>query len=441
MTDTLAFEWDWLAPFDRGSAEGCTFADLRIRIGDRLATELEDLESQTLREGAHVSAYPLALFVAANWWRLRWEPAPTRETPEWRMRHSLAAAGEGYAWPDLTFASVGDFILATARAGAPSATAPVRYVADFAQWTRAGVFEDASRAFIDGVLARLQALDINGTELEAVWRDVCREQSDTEAARWRRLEALAGYDPDEAPEAFIADLLQASEDSGWAAIEELAAASRGRALEDLHLLREAVQQHGVRFRIADFDRLRTAVESTVTDSTLVPWQRAEHVAREARKLWGLDGKPVSTRVLAELMDMPEENLAHVSRDGVQQHVPYSASLRSADMDESLLVLNRRPATSRRFSACRLIGDRLFGQTTERLAAATNAYTGRQKFQRAFAQELLCPFDALRDFLDGDGPSDDDIEDAAEHFQVSPRLVHTTLVNHHALPRETLEELG
>lgn len=441
MTGTLAIEWDWLAPFDRGSAEGCTFADLRIRIGDRLATELEDLESQTLRQGTHVSAYPLALFVAANWWRLRWEPVPARETPEWRMRHSLAAAGEGYAWPDLTFASVGDFILATVRAGASSATSPVRYVADFAEWTRAADFEDASRAFIDGVLGRLQALDINETELEAVWQDVRREQSDTEAARWRRLEALAGYDPDEAPEAFIADLLQAGEDSGWAAIEELAAASRGRALEDLHLLREAVQQHGVRYRIADFDHLRTTVESTVADNTLVPWQRAKHAAREARKLWGLDGKPVSSRMLAELMDMPEENLAYVSYGDPRQHVPYSASLRSASTDESLLVLNHRPATSRRFSACRLIGDRLFGQATERLAAATNAYTGRQKFQRAFAQELLCPFGILMDFLDTDSPSDDDIEDAAEHFQVSPLLVHTTLVNNHVLPRETLEELG
>lgn len=441
MTDTLAIEWDWLAPFDRGSAEGCTFADLRIRIGDRLATELEDLESQTLREGTHVSAYPLALFVAANWWRLRWEPVPARETPEWRMRHSLAAAGEGYAWPDLTFASVGDFIRATVRAGASSATSPVRYVADFAEWTRAADFEDASRAFIDGVLGRLQALDINETELEAVWQDVRREQSDTEAARWRRLEALAGYDPDEAPEAFIADLLQAGEDSGWAAIEELAAASRGRALEDLRLLREAIQRHGVRFRIADFDRLRTAVEPTVADSTLVPWQRAERAAREARQLWELDGQPVSSRRLAELMEISEEYLAEGGHYVGQQKIPYSASSRSIELNESQLVLSRPRATSRRFAVCRLIGDRLYNQATERLAAATDAKTGRQKFQRAFAQELLCPFEVLMDFLETDSPSDDDIEDAADYFQVSPRLVQSALVNHHVLPRETLEELG
>jgi PIN domain nuclease of toxin-antitoxin system len=37
------------------------------------------------------------------------------------------------------------------------------------------------------------------------------------------------------------------------------------------------------------------------------------------------------------------------------------------------------------------------------------------------------------------PSDDDIEDVAYHFQVSPRLVHATLVNHHVLSRETMEE--
>ena len=41
------------------------------------------------------------------------------------------------------------------------------------------------------------------------------------------------------------------------------------------------------------------------------------------------------------------------------------------------------------------------------------------------------------FLGKAAPGDDDIEDAAAHFLVSPRLVYTTLVNHRVLPREIL----
>ena len=45
-------------------------------------------------------------------------------------------------------------------------------------------------------------------------------------------------------------------------------------------------------------------------------------------------------------------------------------------------------------------------------------------QRSFAAELLCPFDALLDRLDGDH-SDDAIEEAANRFRVSPMLVART----------------
>jgi Zn-dependent peptidase ImmA (M78 family) len=71
--------------------------------------------------------------------------------------------------------------------------------------------------------------------------------------------------------------------------------------------------------------------------------------------------------------------------------------------------------------------------------ATGVYTQRQKFQRAFAQEFLCPFMALREFLGKDRPDDEAIEEAASHFQVSPLLIRSALVNKGILERETLSE--
>lgn len=430
---------EWLPPFDMESAEGYTFADIKIIVNGRFATELEDFYSQSLRRGMYVSAYPLALFFAANWWRLRWEPAFFKDDPEWRIRHSLAAIGEGYAWPDISFASDGEYILVTTRGTEYSTTSPVRYIADFAKWVPADVFETTISECVEKVLARLAATNKDRTELETIWKDVCMERADTHAALWRRLEALAGYDPDEAPEAFVQELFEAGENTGWATIQELVAASRDRAIKDLKLLQDAVQECGVDFRIADFERIAADIRPSITDAAMPPWKRAYNVAKTARSNWGLDRQPLSNRQLAEVIGIKKNVLENATGPGSELKAPYSASSNSRDQKQSRLILNRKLVTSRRFSACRLIGDRFYGQEGDRISAATDTSTIRQKFQRAFAQEMLCPFDALMDFLSSDMPTDDDIEDAAYHFQVSSRLVHATLVNHHVLPRETMEE--
>jgi len=54
-------------------------------------------------------------------------------------------------------------------------------------------------------------------------------------------------------------------------------------------------------------------------------------------------------------------------------------------------------------------------------------TARQKFQRAFAAEFLCPIRSLIGFLDDDF-SESAIEDAASHFSVSERTVESLLMN-------------
>jgi hypothetical protein len=64
-------------------------------------------------------------------------------------------------------------------------------------------------------------------------------------------------------------------------------------------------------------------------------------------------------------------------------------------------------------------------------------TGRQKFQRAFAQSLLCPFDDLMAYLGDEEITDGAMSSAARHFHVSERLVRSVLVNKRRLPRHRL----
>jgi Zn-dependent peptidase ImmA (M78 family) len=46
---------------------------------------------------------------------------------------------------------------------------------------------------------------------------------------------------------------------------------------------------------------------------------------------------------------------------------------------------------------------------------------------AYAQEFLCPSDALKDFV-GEDFGEEKLDEAAHYFNVSTRLIETTLVN-------------
>jgi Zn-dependent peptidase ImmA (M78 family) len=99
-------------------------------------------------------------------------------------------------------------------------------------------------------------------------------------------------------------------------------------------------------------------------------------------------------------------------------------------------------TGRRFEIMRLVADHIVASAEDRLLPATKAKTDRQKFQRAFSQEFLLPFDELYHRLDqprrGENEiSDDDIDDVAREYIVSPLMVRTVLVNQGFLPREVL----
>ncbi|TQF00162.1 MAG: hypothetical protein FKY71_04765 [Spiribacter salinus] len=436
----MEFRLQWLPPFDEASPEGVTFADWALYVSGRAATELEDLNARTLRDSALVSVYPLAMFLAANWWRLRWEPGSANPSAEWRLRHGLAAVGEGYAWPDITFASDGESVCVEIGAGQPFSVAPVRYLANFTAWLPAAAFEEAVDEFLELVSGRLRAMGAAEDELLDLWKEVRHERRDADLARWRRLEALAGFDPDEAPQEFMTRLLQAGEETGSLALEELAASSRAHALDDLHAVRQALEGRGAHFQVAELNDLRDSVAPWLGGAASAPWQRAACAARQAREHWRLDDAPVSNGRLREICGLPQ---GLIEADAVPTDSPYSASIHPDDEASGHIILNRRPVTSRRFAVCRLLGDRLYSTITggDPLSTATDAYTVRQKFQRAFAQELLCPFDSLMGLLDTDSPSDEDIEGAADHFQVSPLLVRTALVNRHVLPREALGQFG
>ena len=183
MTSNFAIHLDWL-PASHGSPEiRETSALLDVIIGDNVATRFDDAWSKSMQRSARVSAYPLALWIASSWWRLRWESLPFRTKPDtsWRMAHEMPGAGHGYLWPLLTFASDGEAIDATCRPSNPLSAEPVRYVADFHDAIEARAFERTLDEFVGLVLARLDAVGLSGTDLRLLWDEVLAERADPSA--------------------------------------------------------------------------------------------------------------------------------------------------------------------------------------------------------------------------------------------------------------------
>jgi hypothetical protein len=234
MNDSLKIECEWW-----GSSSGemdisqiCRGA-IGISVGEDCLTRLEDAWGNTVRNRLHASAHTLAGWLAGNWWRLRWEP----ETPgsqhdvDWRMSHSMAAAGEGYCWPSILFASDGDSIAVASRATRGRVMGPVRYLNEVSTRITAKAFENGIDSFLTQVLSRLHGEGHGNSELAELWAEVIRERADKKLAQWRRLEAICGFDPGEAPEALIKMLIADQHGLGGKALEEGAAQGRHSTAE------------------------------------------------------------------------------------------------------------------------------------------------------------------------------------------------------------------
>ena len=85
------------------------------------------------------------------------------------------------------------------------------------------VLEEAFDGFVADILSRLEANGLLETNLHSLWGDLTAERASEEFTRYRRLEALLGFDPDDADEGAIGRRLEDATRLGERAMEELAA--------------------------------------------------------------------------------------------------------------------------------------------------------------------------------------------------------------------------
>ncbi|MBF0401029.1 MAG: hypothetical protein HQL90_09715 [Magnetococcales bacterium] len=435
MNESFILAPEQWSPAEHGPEEiRQTSGFLRIRIQNRLATRVDDDRARSVRDTVLVSCYPLAVWFASSWWRLCWEPTPeTTPGVDWCLSHEMRGAGHGFLWPHLRFESDGETITVVCTPSAEDSNEPVRYLTGCRESIPVGLFAESVESFIQTVLARLDIIGIQNTELHTLWREVSMERSHSQFASYRKLEAVLGLDPDDAP-AYIENFLQLSKGAGESAMVEVAAACAGLdASLILNNIRERMDSEGI---MGDFSALQGLRMADWPDRPhCEPWERGRTLARKMRAVLGNGMEPIKDRHLCDLFGLKVEDLT--ADHAPTARIPWSLAIREVGGSQVSLLFRHKSLSGRRFNLARWLGDHFSAPGGDRWLPVTNTKTARQKVQRAFAAEFLAPIDAVKSFLDGDFTDEDRIVEAGTYFGVSPLMVKSHLSNHRLVLPETV----
>jgi len=107
--------------------------------------------------------------------------------------------------------------------------------------------------------------------------------------------------------------------------------------------------------------------------------------------------------------------------------PLGLAVREPNSGSVRFHFHKRRPEARRLEAARFLADNILAANSDNWFPLTDSKTVRQKVQRAFAAEFLCPVQSVIDFLNGDYSSEH-LEDAAAHYGVSSYVIERHLTN-------------
>jgi len=414
---------EWIA------AEGVTSPELRETwarfewwIDGRCVTQVEGPDG-TLRRSVTVSLYPLAEWIAENWWSLLYEVRASGHDPSlwswrnvgaqpWLHRHNVRAAGDGMPWPDLTVVPEGS----TTRFWWRGDESPgLRRVSFVGQGQAVVASEGAVRGLsmlVETVLGRLAEQGIKRTRLQEEWAAL-RSTDHSEAAFCTAVARL-GLDPYSVEEHVGQHVVRAAEllpvelqDDFFNAIspQEIEVGGRWVGAATRTALRLAIDT------ARSLGELRDVAGHPPVGSPAMPWSRGYAFADSLNE--GLGRDPM---LPFDLKPWVRTSTSSTAPGGVQGLGV------SAESGGCGLVIPRTPRPAALFWSAKALGRALFGSHREQFVLS-RARSDDERMAGAFAAELLAPARGIARYLEALGPFDDAAADAiAARYGVSPLLV-------------------
>lgn len=428
MTSLRFHIQDWIGNADPSQQGDPTLAAVSILVESGTnhicLTEIHDEAAKTVRDHIHISTHALAQRLLMNWWRLRWEPEPGNKGYDWMEAHSMTGIGHGFSWPPITFSSDGLYVQLTAMSEPTPDMSGIRYLQNAAIDVPAPVFEHAVDEFVNVVIDRSRACGCD--TLSQLRDELAEERSSPGLARSCRLQARAGIDAGDAPEEWMVFLEELAAIAGSNAVEELACILPGspagfRTIRDgMDSLIHSPQEINVPPLVPDLRENKDEL----------PWETGARLAVLVRQTLGQTSDPLDNKTLGDLL---ETSLPIPMTEQTEIRGGY----RQANSNRLKISVSTSREENQRFHLARIMAGSLLAPKADPYLPVLHTKTAMQKIQRSFAQELLCPWMDLRQFIKDKGQDDESLTQAAEYFLVSEQVVRSVLVNKGIIPRDRL----
>lgn len=405
---TLRFGWEWeSAPDVRTPELAATWSRLSIEIAGVTATLVEERGSgHGVRKSIDVPTYPLAEWLAFNWWSIF---APrARGGGEFR----LVGAADGFPWPDLTLVAGPGYVSASLER-MDKEPYFVRFLSSVDAVLDPSATSYELAQFIDATVRRLDEAGLAETPLHQEWDAITT--ANLSERQFCLAAAALGLDPyslGDDEEERILGLNQLGMDSPLAL--DLASSVN---LDGLSEAQDWVAEALGRVLVEQELNFAPAVEQLPFGESIRPWLVGYDRARRLRAARSMD--PVQKLELTDLVETTiMGSTAPPSIGGLVGASTHGTTV-AVGLDVS--------ASARRFIAARAIGRRTFDGRTGGILLTNTRRRYAEKIERAFAAELLAPADGVAELLGGDY-SDFAMAQVAQRYEVDTRVIEHQVEN-------------